>query len=81
MAHERTAITPGSSAGRGSIAGLLGSIAGVLVLKWNPEMTEIAIAVTTVVVGLLNGLGNAARNAAKEDGLIGIFGKLFSWIG
>ena len=81
MPHERQAITPGSSAGRGSIAGLLGSIAGVMVLRRNPELTEIAIATTTVVVGMLSGLGNAARNASKEKGLAGIFGKLFSWIG
>lgn len=78
---DRTAITPGSSAGRGSIAGLLGSIAGVMVLRRNPELTEIAIATTTVVVGMLSGLGNAARNAAKESGLAGIFGKMFSWVG
>ena len=81
MAHERQAITPGASAGRGSIAGLLGSIAGVMVLRRNPELTEIAIAVTTIVVGLLNGIGNAARNAAKQEGLAGIFGKMFSWVG
>ncbi len=81
MAHDRKAITPGSSAGRGGIAGLIGSIAGVLVLRRNPELTEIAIGTTTVVVGMLTGLGNAARTAAKETGLVGIFGKLFSWIG
>ncbi len=81
MGHKREAISAGSSAGRGSIAGLLGSIAGVLVLRRNPELTEIAIGTTTVVVGMLTGLGNAARNAAKETGLAGIFGKLFGWLG
>jgi len=78
---EREPISAAGSAGRGSIAGLMSTVVYSLVLRRNPEMVELAMASAAITVGLLNGLGNAARNVAGEKGITGFLGKLFSFTG
>ncbi len=72
---NRSPITPAGSAGRGSVAGLIGAAVTAFVMSNYPDLDELALAAGAVTVAFLIGLGNAARNAG------GLFKAIFGWMG
>jgi hypothetical protein len=80
-AANRDALTPGQNATRGTVAGGIASAAAAMIIANNPEnQTALMLApiASTVIMGFLSGLGNAARTATHAGKAWGGF---FGWLG
>jgi len=79
----RPAVRPSRSAATGTIAAGIGQAATAAIVSANPELAPVAPIIGTAITGVLNGLGNAARNrvASGRPGPGMLFAMLFEWLG
>lgn len=81
-AATRQPSAPAKSATTGSVATVIGLAVAGLIIGNNPEAELAHDAIVVAVAGILGGLGNIARTAAKgASGLKWGLGQLFGWLG